>query len=315
MASLSTGSSGAACNDGLQRTRREAITHTHGRDDELARHRMRGRNAAPVVDHPGLAWWREARFGMFIHWGLYAIPAGVWEGEEVPGIGEWIMFRRRIPRETYAALAERFDPVRFDARAWVDLAVQAGMRYLVITSKHHDGFAIFRSPCCPYKHRRRHGPFGPRSAGGVGGGVRGSGHQARLLLLAGPGLARPGRLAQRLGLRRRRQGLRRLPGSVRSKPQLRELLTQYGPIGLIWFDTPYTISREHSIELRDLVHELPARLPGLGPHRQRRGRLRQPGRQPDPGRARARRLRGRRPPSTTRGATRPPTTTGNRRRR
>ena len=109
-----------------------------------------GRNAAPVVDHPGLGWWREARFGMFIHWGLYAIPAGVWEGEEVPGIGEWIMFRRRIPRETYAALAERFDPVRFDARAWVELAVQAGMRYLVITSKHHDGFAIFRSSCCPY---------------------------------------------------------------------------------------------------------------------------------------------------------------------
>ena len=112
--------------------------------------RMSGRNAAPTVHHPGLNWWREARVGMFIHWGLYAIPGGIWEGDEVPGIGEWIMSHKRISREKYTLLADQFDPVRFNAKAWVDLAVQAGMRYLVITAKHHDGFAIFRSPSCPY---------------------------------------------------------------------------------------------------------------------------------------------------------------------
>ena len=77
------------------------------------RERMRGRNAAPVVDHPALTWWREARFGMFIHWGLYAIPAGIWKGEQVEGIGEWIMFRKRIPRAEYEPLAKQFDPTRF----------------------------------------------------------------------------------------------------------------------------------------------------------------------------------------------------------
>ena len=82
--------------------------------------------------------------------GLYAIPAGIWKGEPVDGIGEWIMLRKRIPRAEYETLAKQFDPVRFDAAAWVDLAVQAGMRYLVITAKHHDGFALYRSPCCPY---------------------------------------------------------------------------------------------------------------------------------------------------------------------
>ena len=101
-------------------------------------------------------------------------------------------------------------------------------------------------------------------------------HQARLLLLPGPGLARPRRLAQSTGTSTKAA---RTVGAYlerKVKPQLRELLTQYGPIGLIWFDTPYTISREHSIELRDLVHVPAARLPGLGPHWQRRGRLRQP---------------------------------------
>src|SRR5436305_12657216 len=92
-----------------------------------------------------LQWWREARFGMFIHWGLYAIPAGEWKGQAIAGIGEWIMYRARIPVAEYEQLAQRFNPVRFDADAWAKLAADAGAKYLTITAKHHDGFCMFKS--------------------------------------------------------------------------------------------------------------------------------------------------------------------------
>ena len=92
-----------------------------------------------------MAWWREARFGMFIHWGLYAEAGGLWEGRPVPGLGEWLMNKERVPVAGYAALAGRFQPAGFDAEAWVRTAKEAGMRYIVITAKHHDGFAMFRS--------------------------------------------------------------------------------------------------------------------------------------------------------------------------
>jgi len=92
-----------------------------------------------------MKWFREARFGMFIHWGLYAIPAGRWHGTQVPGIGEWILNSASIPVAEYKALAARFNPTRFSAARIVGLAKSAGMKYIVITSKHHDGFAMFDS--------------------------------------------------------------------------------------------------------------------------------------------------------------------------
>ncbi|HTJ29922.1 MAG TPA: alpha-L-fucosidase [Acidobacteriaceae bacterium] len=97
-----------------------------------------------------LAWFREARFGMFIHWGLYAILAGRWDGKEVPGIGEWIMNRASIPVADYKALAEKFNPTEFNAATIVGLAKSAGMKYIVITAKHHDGFAMFDSKANPF---------------------------------------------------------------------------------------------------------------------------------------------------------------------
>lgn len=90
-----------------------------------------------------MEWWREARFGMFIHWGLYAVPAGEWDG--ATNYGEWIRSSARIPLETYDQFAGRFNPVQFNAEEWVRMAKQAGMKYIVITSKHHDGFCLFDS--------------------------------------------------------------------------------------------------------------------------------------------------------------------------
>ena len=93
-----------------------------------------------------MQWWREARFGMFIHWGLYAVPAGEYQGKQVKGIGEWIMTHANIPRDEYEKFAPQFNPVKFDANEWAQMAKQAGMKYIVITSKHHDGFCLFDSP-------------------------------------------------------------------------------------------------------------------------------------------------------------------------
>jgi alpha-L-fucosidase len=82
---------------------------------------------------------------MFIHWGLYSIPAGTWDGKQIPGIGEWIMNNASIPVADYKALAPQFNPTSFSAHDIVALAKSAGMKYIVITSKHHDGFAMFDS--------------------------------------------------------------------------------------------------------------------------------------------------------------------------
>ncbi len=97
-----------------------------------------------------MKWWREARFGMFIHWGVYSVPAGTYNGKQIGSIGEWIMNRGKIPVAEYAAYTKQFNPVKFDADKWVLTAKSAGMKYIVITSKHHDGFAMFHSRTSPY---------------------------------------------------------------------------------------------------------------------------------------------------------------------
>jgi len=83
-----------------------------------------------------ISWWREARFGMFLHWGVYAIP----------GRGEWAQRNEQIPVNEYAKLADQFKPEHFDPDAWAALAKEGGMKYMVLTSRHHDGFALFDDP-------------------------------------------------------------------------------------------------------------------------------------------------------------------------
>jgi alpha-L-fucosidase len=91
---------------------------------------------SPAQNDARMSWWREAKFGLFIHWGVYAVPARK---------GEWVMHNEKIPVATYRSFARDFNPVKYDPAAWAALAKEAGMRYVVITAKHHEGFALYPS--------------------------------------------------------------------------------------------------------------------------------------------------------------------------
>jgi alpha-L-fucosidase len=105
---------------------------------------------ANQADTADMGWWKDARFGLFIHWGLYSEAAGYWNGKPVGGIGEWIMTSGHIPRGQYEAMAAKFDPVDFNADQWAGIARQAGIKYIVITTKHHDGFCLFGTKATDY---------------------------------------------------------------------------------------------------------------------------------------------------------------------
>ena len=203
-------------------------------------------------------WFRDARFGMFIHWGLYAVPAGTWKGKKIDGIGEWIMNRAKIPISEYELLAKDFNPVKFDADAWVKVAKDAGMKYLVITSKHHDGFAMFDSATSRYDIAEatpwKRDPLKELAAACQKAGIKFAfyysqdqdWHESEA---SGNEWDFPSDREWKKSL-----GRGYFEGKV--KGQLRELLTNYGPIGLIWFDTPRLITREQSLDLVDFVHKL-----------------------------------------------------------
>ncbi|MCP4402727.1 MAG: alpha-L-fucosidase, partial [bacterium] len=202
-----------------------------------------------------LQWWEEARFGMFIHWGLYAVPAGTWKGEQIPGIGEWIMFRTQIPVKEYEELAKEFNPVKFNAEAWVQLAKEAGMKYLVITSKHHDGFAMYDSQASDYNIVAAT-PFKRDPMKELAEACREAGLKFCFYYSQDQDWHEPGGRGNSWDFPTLTPEAFAGYLEQKVKPQVKEILTQYGPIGLIWFDTPGIITKEQSLELKRFVHEL-----------------------------------------------------------
>jgi alpha-L-fucosidase len=202
-----------------------------------------------------LAWFRDAKYGLFIHWGLYAIPAGQWDGHPVPGLGEWIMNRGKIPVREYEKLAARFNPVKFDADAWVQLAKDAGMKYIVITSKHHDGFAMFDSNVSPYNVADAT-PFKRDVLKELADACARAGMRLGFYYSQAQDWHEPNGAGNTwdFGPDDRKdfdQYLR-----TKAEPQVRELLTRYGPVALIWFDTPRMMTPERAKRFTDTVREL-----------------------------------------------------------
>jgi len=206
-----------------------------------------------ITQDERMQWWRDAHFGMFIHWGLYAIPAGVWDGKEIEGIGEWILKRAQIPVEEYRKLAAEFNPVKFNARDFVTTARNAGMKYITITSKHHDGFAMFDSDASDYNivHAT---PYGKDVIKALADECHRQGLKICFYYSQSRDWNEPNGLDNTWDFPEKRDFQKYLDEKV--KPQLTELLTNYGPVGLIWFDTPMSISREQAQSLKDLVRKL-----------------------------------------------------------
>ena len=197
-------------------------------------------------------WWEEARFGMFIHWGLYALLAGEYKGRRTENIAEWIMHDLRIPREEYEKLAALFNPIEFDAGTIVRLAKEAGVRYIVFTAKHHDGFAMFCTSADPYNIVDAT-PFGRDTAQELREACDEEGIKLCFYYSQAQDWHDPNGIEE--NYRDPSPGFRRYLDS-KCIPQMKELLTRYGKIGLIWFDTPMSMTAEESRELRNLVKSL-----------------------------------------------------------
>ena len=184
-----------------------------------------------------MAWWREARFGLFIHWGIYSVPAGQYEGNEVPGIGEWIQLRAQIPVDRYAEYAKDFNPTSFDPDAWATMAKNAGMKYLVITSKHHDGFALFDSAASDFDVVDAT-PYDKDIIKQLSEACAKQGIKFGLYYSQCQDWHHPGGAAYAEHWDEKQNGDFDQYLDTVAIPQLREILNNYGELAVIWFDTP-----------------------------------------------------------------------------
>lgn len=220
-------------------------------------------NGAKATDGNNMSWFRDAKFGLFIHWGLYSQAAGEWKGHPTKG-GEHFMLYERIPLKEYATLAQDFNPEKFDATKWVKAAKQAGMKYLVYTTKHHDGFAMYNSACSDYNVVKCT-PFAKDPLKELAEACKKEGIKLGLYYSLGRDWEDPD-VPTNWPVKAGRSNTwdypdedsKQLPAYIerKVKPQLKELLTNYGEIAIIWFDTPELVTKQQSRELRDLIHSL-----------------------------------------------------------
>ena len=206
-----------------------------------------------------MAWWREARFGMFIHWGVYAVPAGSYKGEKIDGIGEWIMLRGQIPVKEYKAYAKQFNPVKYDPEAWAKLAKKAGMRYMVITSKHHDGFGLFPSAVTDWDVADAT-PYGKDLIGPLAEAARAEGLKFGLYYSQAQDWNHPGgakaRYEEPNGWDELQKGDFDEYIDQIAIPQVGEILSRYRP-DILWWDTPRWMTEERAERLIPLIRIVP----------------------------------------------------------
>jgi alpha-L-fucosidase len=200
-----------------------------------------------------VALFRDGNYGMFIHWGIYSHLGGQWKGQTFYGIGEWIKRQMKISEPDYMAEAKNFNPTAFDAREIVRVAKAAGMKWIIITSKHHDGFAMFKSAhpfnivdASPFARDPMKELAAATREAGLGFGFYYSHNQD---WTASGGNNGP------------KQNADGTPASFdqyfseKCYPQVKEICTQYGPLNFVWFDTPDNMPKEHAEKLTALVRE------------------------------------------------------------
>lgn len=202
-----------------------------------------------------MAWWREAKFGMFIHWGIYAVPAGKYDGNPIPWYGEWIMWKAKIPVATYRAFAKEFNPVKYDPVAWASLAKATGMRYMVITSKHHEGFALFPSEASDWDVADAT-PWKKDLIGPLAEAARAQGLKFGLYYSQAQDWTHPGgaKVEHNDGGGWDDAHKGRMDDYIDkvAVPQVREILTRYQP-DVLWWDTPHLMNAERAGKLAKLL--------------------------------------------------------------
>ena len=209
-------------------------------------------------------WFRDGKFGMFIHWGPYSVLGGEWKDQKIQqgDIAEWIMKRFEIPVEEYREIASTFNPVGFNARDWVEIAVKTGMKYMVITSKHHDGFAMYDSDVSDY-NIVDYTPFGRDPIRELSGECARAGIKFGVYYSHREDWNHPHAYGNTWDYESSQTNLDEMDNpelfrqylDEKAIPQLKELLTDYGPLGIVWFDRGmYT--QEQGKEFADLVHNL-----------------------------------------------------------
>ena len=208
-------------------------------------------NAVSNENDPKMNWWHMAKFGMFIHWGIYSVPAGKYNDDISQG--EWIMNRCRIPLNEYKNYARKFNPTKFNAEEWVLLAKAAGQKYIVITAKHHDGFAMFKSAASAYNVYDAT-PFKRDPLKELADACRKYGIKLGFYYSQAQDWSHKGGAAKGGHWDKVAQdgSMDKYIDSI-AVPQVKELLTNYGDIAELWWDTPNDMDAAKAKKLAELI--------------------------------------------------------------
>jgi alpha-L-fucosidase len=223
-----------------------------------------------------MQWWRDARFGMFIHWGVYSVPAGTYKGQKINRLGEWIMNRGKIPVAEYQAYAKQFNPILYNPDQWVKMAKDAGMKYIVITAKHHDGFAMFDSKASKWDMADAT-PYGKDLLKPLAEACKKYGIKLGFYYSQAQDWNNPGGAAARKPATegwanpdstsidaytaahnghwdpaQETKTMKQYIDEV-AVPQVKELLTNYGDVAVLWWDTPTGMTDEFAEKLKALL--------------------------------------------------------------
>ena len=250
---------------------KEMFNRARDRDSQAIEEARKGWWTASMKNHEGrVQWWREARFGMFIHWGVYSLPGGEWKGKKVGGYAEHLMRKEKISRKDYLELAHRFNPTEFDAEEWILTAKKAGMRYFIITAKHHDGFALYDSKVSDFdivdQTPFKRDPMAELAAAAKKHGMKFGFYYSHAFDWEHPDAPgndweynNPGgdKLLGGAGwFDTHPEWLPKAQNYVQQKaiPQIRELIEKYHP-DILWFDTPHKLPLSENIKILKAIRE------------------------------------------------------------